>query len=49
MIRRTASAVACWVRGRYPQWAPTSGHIALVALCGRDEQPSVSSERVTPS
>jgi hypothetical protein len=23
--------------------------IALVALCGRDAQPSVSSERVTPS
>ena len=48
MIRHAVSAVACWVRGRYPRWAPPRGHIALVALCGRDEQLSVSSER-TPS
>jgi hypothetical protein len=41
--------VACWIRLRYPEWAPTRGHIALVALCGCDEQSSVSSERVTPS
>jgi hypothetical protein len=47
MIARLA--VARWVRGRYPDWARARGHIALVALCGRDERLSVSSERVTPS
>jgi hypothetical protein len=41
--------IACWIRVRYPEWAPTHGHVALVALCGCDEQSSVSSERVTPS
>jgi hypothetical protein len=40
---------AGWVRGRYPDWAPARGHIALVALCGREDPHSVSSERVTPS
>lgn len=33
MIRR----LVCWIRGAYPQWAPHSGHMALVALCGHDE------------
>ena len=42
-------AFARWVRARYPDWAPARGHIVLVALCGRNEQLSVSSERVTPS
>jgi hypothetical protein len=41
--------ISCWIRARYPEWAPARGHVALVALCGCDEQPSVSSERVTPS
>jgi hypothetical protein len=45
MIERI-EAFARWVRARYPDWA---GHIALVALCGRDDPLSVSSERVTPS
>ena len=42
-------AFARWVRANYPNWAPAQGHIALVALCGRDDWLSVSSERVTPS
>jgi hypothetical protein len=42
-------AFARWVRCRYPDWAPARGHIALVALCGRDERLPVSSEQVTPS
>ena len=28
--------LACWLRHGYPQWAPQSGHVALVALCGQD-------------
>jgi hypothetical protein len=42
-------AFARWVRTRYPRWARAHGHIALVALCGRDAPLPVSSERVTPS
>jgi hypothetical protein len=49
MIRRAVSAAARWVRGRYPEWASRRGHIAVVALCGREGSLSVSSERVTPS
>ena len=30
------NTVACWLRHAYPQWAPRSGHVALVALCGQD-------------
>ena len=48
MIERFV-ALAHWVRSRYPDWAPARGHIALIALCGRDDPLSVSSERVTPS
>jgi len=40
---------ARWVRARYPDWASARGHIVLVALCGRNEPLSVSSERVKPS
>ena len=29
--------LVCWIRRAYPQWAPHSGHMALVALCGHDE------------
>jgi hypothetical protein len=35
VIERLA-AFARWLRGRYPQSAPRRGHIALVALCGRE-------------
>jgi hypothetical protein len=27
---------ACWIRRAYPEWAPPSGHVALVALCGQE-------------
>jgi hypothetical protein len=43
------TAFARWVRTCYPDWATPRGHIALVALCGRDDPLTVSSERVTPS
>ena len=42
-------AFARWVRTGYPGWASQRGHVALVALCGRDDPRTVSSERVTPS
>jgi hypothetical protein len=48
MIARI-EAFARWVRANYPSWAPPRGHLALVALCGRDDAVPVSSERVTPS
>ena len=28
---------ARWARRSYPRWSPQTGHVALVALCGRDE------------
>ena len=42
-------AFARRVRARYPNSASVRGHIVLVALCGRNEPLSVSSERVKPS
>jgi hypothetical protein len=48
-IRRAALAFAGWVRKGYPAWASPHGHVALVALCGRDDPFSVSSHRVPPS
>jgi hypothetical protein len=30
------NTLACWLRTAYPQWAPRSCHVALVALCGQD-------------
>jgi hypothetical protein len=30
------NTLACWLRTAYPRWAPQSGHLALVALCGQD-------------
>jgi len=27
---------AHWFRDSYAQWAPPHGHVALIALCGRD-------------
>jgi hypothetical protein len=48
MIERI-TALASWVRTCYPHGAPPRGHIALIALCGRDDPLTVSSERVTPS
>jgi len=30
------SVFACWIREGYPEWAPRHGHVALVAMCGRD-------------
>lgn len=50
VVFSTPRRIACWVRVRYPEWAPARGHIALVALCGCDDARSVSSgRRVTPS
>jgi hypothetical protein len=48
MIERIM-AFARWVRTCYPRWASPRGHVALIALCGRDDPLTVSSERVTPS
>lgn len=36
VVWRCPDAFACWLRHTYPQWAPQSGHVALVALCGQD-------------
>ncbi len=47
MIERMVS-FARWVRARYPQWAPATGHVPLIALCGREDPLSVSSERSRP-
>jgi hypothetical protein len=30
------NSFACWLRRGYPEWAPQSGHVPLVALCGLD-------------
>jgi hypothetical protein len=36
VIERLLSSLARWIREPYPDWAPRRGHVALVALCGRN-------------
>ena len=36
MVGHALTRLTDWLRGRYPMWAPRrGGHIALIALCGR--------------
>ena len=35
-VWESPNTLACWLRTAYPQSAPRSGHVALVALCGQD-------------
>ena len=35
-VRHLVDTFAAWVRTDYPQQLPRSGHVALVALCGRE-------------
>jgi hypothetical protein len=39
VVSHCPNAFACWLRVGYPKWAPQSGHVALVALCGQDGSP----------
>jgi hypothetical protein len=43
-VERALTSLAHWIRRGHPLWAPRRGHVALIALCGRD----VSLDEVTP-